>query len=121
MSGEELQQSLLNLIDIINFKWTPKHIKTLRTQDHEEFMYQESLISQGYVQVCLLLLEHSQDEQTRNSVFQYTRDMIENKAGVHFESISDSFTQAKGLDLILKNLQSEYLRLEVLLTMKAMI
>lgn len=40
--------------------------------------------------------------------------MVANKAGKHFDNLSDCFTQSRGLDLILTNLQNEELRLQVL-------
>ena len=124
----------MNLLDIINLKCksqlipfiferigSSRHLEATQKDDYEEFLYQQSLLTQGYVQVCHLVLEHSKSTSLKEQVFKYMTDMIANKAGLFFDNLSDSFTQARGLDLILTNLQNREIRTTVLNTVLTLI
>lgn len=60
-------------------------------------------MSQAYVHLCLMSLEHSSNKKV---VLAYIHKCI-TEQGQHFKTIADSFTQSYGLDLIFKNLQNK--------------
>ena len=54
-----MQEALLSLVDIIVLKWNASRLVTIKRNDPEEFLYQETLLSY-WVQLCLSLLENNQ-------------------------------------------------------------